>query len=87
MLASTVQFSTTNPRHPPHDPTEPRPTSGDVRSGRPGTETTTPPPPAAAGTRTGPLPQDPTACLRPRTSSRPRSPPAPPPPGERREPY
>jgi hypothetical protein len=23
MLASTVQFSTTNPRHPPHDPTSP----------------------------------------------------------------
>ena len=46
MLASTVQFSTTNPRSPrrPHRPPPP-PGRGDVRSGEPGPRQHTPPGP------------------------------------------
>ncbi len=46
MLASTVQFSTTNPRHPPGDPTSPHEPvrRSEIKKAR--NETTTPTPPA-----------------------------------------
>lgn len=84
MLASTVQFSTTNrppPGHAPPNPTTPSPQEGRRRrvvrgperprhefTDHPDRRTLARPPPG------GPLPQDPTACLRP---ERPRTAPFP----------
>src|SRR4051812_48232689 len=65
MLASTVQFSTNNQPPPPTTP----PTRTNVERSETGmvlSEEHRPARrPASAGPRTGPLPQDPTACLRP----------------------
>jgi hypothetical protein len=60
MLASTVQFSTSHRPPPHHTPPAPPASAGGTRPGRPRTRDNAPPPPG-----TGPLPQDPTACLRP----------------------
>jgi hypothetical protein len=66
MLASTVQFSTNKQPPPAVVPAEPRPPPGTS-----GPETGWPcakaPAPPRAPRGTGPLPQDPTACLRPPT--------------------
>src|SRR3954468_13669530 len=69
MLASTVQFSTYDrrPTPPRRQPAHPHGGSGGTTADRPRNE-------AAAPTRfprAGPLPQDPTACLRPRTPADP----------------
>jgi hypothetical protein len=63
MLASTVQFSTYNRPPTPPPPPNPAPTGGTsgTRTGRPRHKK----PPPARQPRAGPLPQDPTACLRP----------------------
>src|SRR5690349_6756571 len=76
MLASTVQFSTSNPTPPRADPTGPatRPHEGaDTTTGLRSETIRTrkhphprhPPPPGARTGRRGPFPQDPTARLRP----------------------
>jgi hypothetical protein len=72
MLASTVQFSTYDQSPPDDAPARTPSTAGAVRGpGGPGTR-------ARTTLVAGPLPQDPTACLRPRTPHRPRSPHRPP---------
>ncbi len=68
MLASTVQFSTTNQTpitrpHQPHTPTRGH-ERYEIQTG-PEPEATTP-----THQRAGPLPQDPTACLRTRPHTR-----------------
>jgi hypothetical protein len=74
MLASTVQFSTTNPRTLHTTPPAPR-TLGRSETRKARTETTTPPAAGSHPQQEGPLPQDPTACLRPPPT--PDSPPRP----------
>ena len=71
MLASTVQFSTydqtppTCPRQThPNPERQPRRADGGTRSRTALTEEATPAQPGTPGNRVGPLPQDPTACLR-----------------------
>jgi hypothetical protein len=68
MLASTVQFSTNKQPPAPTPPPDPGNTRAVRQTNRPCREE------APAPTRgRGPLPQDPTACLRPRTRPRPAS--------------
>src|SRR3954447_17852288 len=66
MLASTVQFSTNN--QPPPPPAPPTRTTVEGSETRDGPDETTFPTPHT-GTP-GPLPQDPTACLRPAPRTR-----------------